>query len=130
MQSNNELLYMAKIACENAYAPYSKFSVGACALYDSGNTYTGCNVENASYGLSLCAERNAMSSAIAAGEKGKLIKIAIYSKNQKNCLPCGACRQWISELKRDKNTEIILEGEDGNCNVYTIDQLLPYGFTL
>ena len=93
MFDNAELLQKAKEASENAYAPYSKFYVGACALYDTGNFYTGCNVENASYGLSLCAERNAISNAIVAGEKGKLIKVAIFSKNRTNCMPCGACRQ-------------------------------------
>ena len=75
---NAELLELAKKVCENAYAKYSNFHVGACALYDTGNYYLGCNVENASYGLTLCAERNAMSNAVAAGEKGKLVKIAIF----------------------------------------------------
>ena len=71
MLDNFELLELAKQACENAYAQYSNFYVGACALYDSGNYYLGCNVENASYGLTLCAERNAISNAVASGEKGK-----------------------------------------------------------
>lgn len=100
MRDNLELLNLAKQACENAYVPYSNFHVGACALYDTGNYYLGCNVENASYGLSLCAERNAMSNAVVAGEKGKLIKIAIFSKDRTNCMPCGACRQWMSEFKK------------------------------
>lgn len=130
MRNNEELLNLAKEACEKAYAPYSKFYVGACALYDSGNLYTGCNVENASYGLSLCAERNAISTAIAAGEAGKLIKIAIYSKNQKNCMPCGACRQWMAEFNKNEDMEIITEDQDSKCAVFTIAQLLPYGFCL
>ena len=130
MHDNTELLNLAKQACENAYAPYSDFHVGACALYDSGNYYLGCNVENASYGLSLCAERNAMSNAIVAGEKGKLVKIAIFSKDRANCMPCGACRQWMAEFKTDKNLQIILESEDSKCAVFTIEELLPYGFEL
>lgn len=130
MLDNKELMDYAKKACENAYAIYSNFHVGACALYDSGNYYLGCNVENASYGLSLCAERNAMSNAIVAGEKGKLVKIAIYSKDMARCMPCGACRQWMSEFKKDKNLQIILESEDQNCAVFTIEELLPYGFDL
>ena len=69
MHSYECLIEKAKEALENAYAPYSKFKVGACALFESGNIYTGCNVENASYGLSLCAERNALSCAKAAGEE-------------------------------------------------------------
>ena len=130
MFDNAELLEKAKEASENAYAPYSKFYVGACALYDTGNFYTGCNVENASYGLSLCAERNAISNAIVSGEKGKLIKVAIYSKNRTICMPCGACRQWMAEFKKDKNLQIILESEDEQCAIFTIDELLPYGFEL
>ena len=130
MLDNQELLNLAKQACANAYAPYSKFNVGACALYDTGNYYLGCNVENASYGLCLCAERNAMSNAVVAGEKGKLVKIAIYSTNTKNCMPCGACRQWMAEFKKDKNLHIILESDDSKCAVFTIEELLPYGFEL
>lgn len=130
MRDNTELLNLAKEACDNAYAPYSNFHVGACALYDTDNYYLGCNVENASYGLSLCAERNAMSSAVAAGEKGKLIKIAIYSTDRKNCMPCGACRQWMAEFKQDNNLQIILESEDSQCALFTIEELLPYGFEL
>ena len=130
MLDNFELLNQAKKACENAYVPYSNFHVGACALYDSGNYYLGCNVENASYGLTLCAERNAMSNAVVAGEKGKLVKIAIYSKDRANCMPCGACRQWMAEFKKDKDMEIIMESEDNKCAVFTIEQLLPYGFML
>ena len=110
--------------------PYSNFHVGACALYDTGNYYVGCNVENASYGLSLCAERNAMSNAIVAGEKGKLVKIAVYSKDRANCMPCGACRQWMAEFKKDDNLQIVLESENSKCAVFTIEELLPYGFVL
>lgn len=130
MTDNIKLLEMAKDASYNAYAPYSNFSVGACAYYDSGNTYVGCNVENTSYGLSLCAERNAIANAVATGEKGKLLKLAIYSKNTKRCMPCGACRQWIAEFKKDGGTEIIFETEDAQCASFTIDELLPHAFNL
>ena len=130
MLDNLEMLNHAKKACENAYVPYSNFHVGACALYDSGNYYVGCNVENASYGLTLCAERNAMSNAIVAGEKGKLVKIAIFSKDRTNCMPCGACRQWMAEFKKDENLQIILESENSKCAIFTIKELLPYGFEL
>ena len=125
-----ELIHKAIAAREFAYAPYSNFCVGAALLTKSGKIYTGCNVENASYGLSLCAERNAMSNAIAAGEKGKLVKIAIFSKDRTNCMPCGACRQWMSEFKKDNDLQIILESEDSKCAVFTIEELLPYGFEL
>lgn len=130
MRDNTELLNLAKEAAENAYAPYSNFYVGACALYDTGNYYLGSNVENASYGLTLCAERNAISNAIVSGEKGKLIKVAIFSKNRKNCMPCGACRQWMAEFSKNEDLQVIMESEDSKCAIFTIEQLLPYGFTL
>lgn len=129
MTDNKKLLELAKDSSHKAYAPYSKFKVGACALYESGNYYCGCNVENSSYGLSLCAERNAISNAIAANEESKLVKIAIYSENTKMCMPCGACRQWIAEFKKDNNIEIITEDENSDCAVYTIEELLPHAFS-
>ena len=130
MKTNKELLELAKIVSEKAYCPYSKFQVGACIQFENGNIYAGCNVENSSYGLSLCAERNALSSAIVAGETGRLVKVAIYSPNSKKCFPCGACRQWIQEFSKGFNTEIILEDEDGNECSYFIDEILPYSFNL
>ena len=130
MKSNEELLQIAKKISEKAYCPYSNFQVGACVLFESGNEYVGCNVENASYGLALCAERNAISTAIANGETSRLIKIAIYSPKSTKCFPCGACRQWIQEFAKGYKTEIILEDENGNCCSYYIDELLPYSFNL
>ena len=130
MITNNELMELAKEASGNAYCKYSKFPVGACALYSDGEYYKGCNVENSSYGLSLCAERNAISTAIAAGEKGQLLKIAIYSPNSKKCFPCGACRQWMQEFEQGQNIEIILEDENSQCISYKINDILPYSFNL
>lgn len=128
--NNDELLKIAKEASKNAYAPYSEFHVGACALYESGNSYPGCNVENASYGLCLCAERNAMSGAIVSGEKSNLLKIAVYSPNTTHCIPCGACLSWMAEFEFDKNIKIVLEGKDGNPEEYTLDEMLPFRFKL
>jgi cytidine deaminase len=130
MTDNIELMELAKKASRLAYAPYSKFRVGACVLYESGKYYTGCNVENASYGLSLCAERNAISNAIASGETDGLLKIAIFCRSKTGCMPCGACRQWIAEFKKYKEIEIITETEDSHCSVFTISELLPYNFSL
>lgn len=130
MELNKELLENAKEVSKKAYCKYSNFPVGACALFESGNKYTGCNVENASYGLALCAERNALSTAIANGENSKLTKIAIYSPKSPKCYPCGACRQWIKEFSIGYNTEIILEDETGNCCSYYINELLPHEFIL
>ena len=129
MTDYNLLLTKAKEASLNAYAKYSNFKVGACVLFESGEIYTGCNVENASYGLSLCAERNAISTAIANGEKSKIKAVAIFSPNSALCSPCGACRQWIYELKSD-NAQIILADNNSEPVIYTIEELLPHGFML
>lgn len=122
------LLEKAKAASKNAYSKYSDFSVGACVLGESGNTYLGCNIENSSYGLTICAERNAIASAIANGEKS-IKAIAIYSPNMEKCLPCGACRQVIFEFQKDCEVEIITQYKDG-YQINKINELLPYGFQL
>lgn len=127
---NKELLEKAKEASKNAFAKYSDFQVGACAIYESGKYYLGCNVENASYGLCLCAERNAMSTAIAAGEKSRLKAVAIYSPKTKLCWPCGACRQWFSEFEEGQNIKVVLEDKDGNPVEYPIDEIIPHRFEL
>jgi len=126
-----KLLNEAKEMSKKAYAPYSKFPVGACVLYQNGSTYNGCNVENASYGLSLCAERNAISTALAHGETSKIEAIAIYSPAQIKCMPCGACRQWISEFCiDDKQTKIVLEDVNNTLCVLSLADIFPYGFKL
>ena len=125
-----ELLEEAKKASENSYSPYSNFPVGACVLYESGKKYLGCNVENASYGLSICAERNAMANAVASGEETKIEYIAIYSPKQKRCLPCGACRQWISEFAKNDEIKIILENDNQEPLVLSLKELFPYSFKL
>lgn len=124
-----QLLDQAKSASENSYSPYSKFPVGAAILYESGKIYQGCNVENASYGLSFCAERNAMSNAIAYGEKTKVKAIAVYSPKQTKCMPCGACRQWLSEFYiNDKDTKIVLEDDNQEVIVMEMGEIFPYSF--
>ena len=126
--NSKELLQLASEAAINAFAPYSNFKVGASLLFADGSIYKGCNVESASYGLTLCAERNAISTAIAAGQKRDLLAVAIYSPNSKGCYPCGACRQWISEFSKD--AVIILEDENGEPLIHTISELLPKSFKL
>lgn len=122
------LLTKAKEASKNAYAKYSGFKVGACVLAGSGKTYLGCNVENASYGLTICAERNAIANAVANGET-EIHAVAIYSPNTRNCTPCGACRQVIFEFQKSKDVEIITQSVDSFV-VYKINELLPEGFKL
>ena len=128
--NEEELLKLAHDASQKAYCPYSKFQVGACVLYESGKYYTGCNVENSSYGLSLCAERNAISNAISNGENSKLRAVAIYSPSTTKCFPCGACRQWFAEFERTENFKVVLENEDKTPISYTMDELLPNNFNL
>lgn len=124
-----ELMEKAIEVSKNSYSPYSKFPVGACVLAESGKIYCGCNFENSSFGLTICAERNAIGSAIAAGEK-EISAIAIYSPNQNICYPCGACRQVMSEFVSDpSNFKIILKDEN-ELKIFTLSELLPGGFSL
>jgi len=116
-------------ACDvrnNAYAPYSNFKVGAAIVAEDGNIYTGCNVENASYGLTVCAERNAMASLIASGNRIP-VSIAIVAKDGVLCPPCGACRQVLMEF--NPNLEIILESGNENFEVFKLSDILPLSFS-
>ena len=124
-----ELLEKAKEVSKNSYSPYSHFPVGACVLMESGKTYVGTNVENASYGGTICAERNAILNAIANGER-KLEAVAIYSPKMKRCAPCGLCRQVMDEFRSKKGVDIILEDDNGDIEIHTLDELLPMSFNL
>lgn len=114
---------------ERAYAPYSQFKVGAALLTDNNEVFSGCNVENASYGLSICAERNAIANAIIGSSKDTIIikAIAVVNSQQVSCSPCGACRQVIWEFGRD--AQVIFQGSQG-WHTAAIKDLLPEGFTL
>lgn len=123
-----ELMNKAKKVSKNAYVKYSKFKVGACILTEGGKIYEGCNFENSSYGLTICAERNAVGSAIADGEN-KIAAIAIYSPKKHDCLPCGACRQVLHEFQTENGMNVITQGKE-NIIVRKLDELLPQGFDL
>lgn len=116
----------AKAARERSYAPYSGFRVGAAVLSESGKIYVGCNVENASYGASLCAERAAIAQMVAAGET-RLVTVSVYVDAEEPAMPCGICRQWIAEL--GPHAEII-SSTPTVTKRSTIDQLLPDPFVL
>ena len=117
----------AKAAAGRAYAPYSKFRVGAAILTSSGNIYSGCNVENASYGLTNCAERTAIFSAVAAGERRlKLSCVVVYTPTKSATAPCGACRQVIYEFGPKARVISICAGRQ-EVDV-SIDALLPGAF--
>ncbi len=123
---DKELFKAALAARKNAYAPYSKFAVGAAVRTAGGSIFTGCNVENASYGLSCCAERCAIFAAVGAGERD-FTALCVVAATEEPVSPCGACRQVMTEFKISK---IILANTDGEFKIYTPEELLPYGFTL
>jgi cytidine deaminase len=125
----NQLIEVATQGMERAYAPYSKFKVGAAVLTATGEIFPGCNIENASYGLSICAERNAIANAIIGSQKDTITVKAIAVANSQNipCSPCGACRQVIWEF--GKNAQVIFRGNQG-WQTSTIKDLLPVGFSL
>ena len=121
------LIKLARAAMKNAYAPYSDFRVGAAILLRDGRVFTGCNVENASYGLTICAERNAIFSAVAASaKKPEIVLAAVVNHRGMACSPCGACRQVIAEFGPEATVWYL--GPDG-FRARTIAQLLPDGFT-
>lgn len=123
---DKELLEAALAARKRAYAPYSKFLVGAAVRAISGKIYTGCNIENASYGLTICAERNALFSAVGAGER-RFAALCVVGDTEAPISPCGACRQVMAEFKVPK---IILANLKGDLKEYTLDELLPLSFDL
>jgi len=124
---NEKLIKLAKEAKEFSYSPYSKFRVGAALLCKDGRVYTGCNIENAAYGPSNCAERTAIFKAVSEGNK-EFEKIAIITDSQSPEYPCGVCRQVINEFA--PNLEIIVAGESGEFRVTTLAELLPHAFNL
>jgi cytidine deaminase len=127
-----ELIKYAIEAAKNSYSPYSNFRVGAALLTENNKLYLGCNIENAAYGPSNCAERTAFFKAISDGEKN-FKAIAIVGGKDGNfteeCFPCGVCRQVMSEFC-NKDFKIILGNKDLEYKVYTLSELLPHSFEL
>lgn len=121
--SHKSLIDAAAKIREQAYAPYSEFSVGAALLTKSGKVFTGCNVENASLGLTICAERAALTSAIAAGEK-EFVAVAVVTSFHEPVFPCGACRQVLAEFTPD--LEVVAATIDGQTDTALLSHLLPH----
>ena len=120
----------AEAAAQRAYAPYSRFYVGAAILLDSGEVVTGCNVENASYRLTTCAEQTAIASAVAQyGPAIRLRAVVVANLNQTACQPCGACRQTIAEFA-PPDAVIVFPAAEGKASRCTLVDLLPASFQL
>ena len=125
-----ELYREAERAAAGAYSPYSKFNVGAALLADDGRIFTGCNIENAAYSVTICAERVALFGAVAAGVR-RFSAIAVAGGRMENlavpCPPCGVCRQALSEFCGGDMPVILSDGRGGVC-LYRLDELLPKSF--
>jgi cytidine deaminase len=128
VSKKKELLKAARQARKKAYAPYSNFRVGAAVLCGNGKIYSGCNVENASYGLTSCAERNAIFAMVADGEK-KIREMLVIGPSPKFIPPCGACRQVIAEFAAP---EVVVHmcNNSGKCRQTTVNELVPFIFHL
>ena len=124
----NESSYIAATneAMNKAYVPYSNYPVGALIVTNNGNTYSGCNVENASFPLGNCAEASAIASMVIGGEK-KIKTIYVMTKNDEGGIPCGGCRQRIREFS-DENTQIMMCSPDGVQQRINLSELLPNSF--
>lgn len=121
-----EMVEAARAARANSYSPYSNFRVGACLLAASGKIYLGCNVESVSFTPTCCAERTALFSAVAAGER-EFVSVAVACDGARPAWPCGVCRQALAEFSPDM--EVIAAGESGGWEKAKLSELLPHAFT-
>jgi cytidine deaminase len=125
--SDQDLIQAASLARTLAYAPYSNFRVGAALLDEQNRLFTGCNIENASYGATCCAERTAVYRAIAEGAR-RIRRIAVVCDQPEPCMPCGICRQVLAEFATD-DFALLAAAPDGSFRLYSLEQLLPDHFT-
>ena len=123
--TKQELCQTARDMLSRSYSPYSHFPVGAALACADGSVYTGCNIENAAYGPSVCAERVAVFKAVSEGKR-EFVRIAVAASTKKFCAPCGVCRQVLQEFAPD--LQVILVNCDGETLDLTLPELLPYGF--
>jgi cytidine deaminase len=123
----NTLMSRARVAAEHAYVPYSNFPVGAAALASDGSIHTGCNIENASYGLTICAERTAVISAVSQGHR-QIVAVAVSAPKVLRATPCGACRQFLNEFRPDASDMVIVVDDGDFGEPVWLNELLPQAF--
>lgn len=123
--TDRELMDKAREAAGNAYVPYSQFPVGAALECSDGSVFTGCNVENAALGSTICAERTAACKAVSEGHQD-FVRIAIWGEGKDYCMPCGACRQFLSEFSQ--TMEVLCAKAGGRYVSYRLNQLMPHTF--
>ena len=124
--TDRELVAKAMEMQNLAYCPYSNFPVGAALLCEDGRVFTGCNVESAAYGSTICAERTALLKAVSEGCRDNWVAIAVAGRGEEFCWPCGSCRQMLYEFAPD--LEVLVANRDHDFVKYTLRQLLPHGF--
>ena len=123
--TDQELLDVARAAAEKSYSPYSHFPVGAALECADGTVFTGCNVENAAYGDTICAERTAAVKAVSEGRRD-FQRIAIWGDSREYCYPCGSCRQFLQEFNR--HMTVICGRGDGAFVSHPLDEMMPFAF--
>lgn len=124
--TDRELADLAYSMLERSYVPYSRFPVGAALLCTDGSVFTGCNVENAAYGSTICAERTALVKAVSEGHRDDFVKLAVVGNSSEPCWPCGACRQMLYEFS--PGLELLVGREDRTFVACRLSELLPNGF--
>ena len=124
--TDQALVELAFAMLERSYVPYSHFPVGAALLCADGTVFTGCNVENAAYGSTICAERTALVKAVSEGRRDDFVRLAVAGRSEDYCWPCGSCRQMLYEFAPDL-TVLVARG-DGGFVTLPLRELLPHGF--
>lgn len=124
--TDQALVDLAFSMLERSYVPYSRFPVGAALLCAGGQVFTGCNVENAAYGSTICAERTALVKAVSEGRRDDFVRLAVAGRSEDYCWPCGSCRQMLYEFAPDL-TVLVARG-DGGFVTLPLRELLPHGF--
>ena len=124
--TDHDLVELAYSMLSRSYVPYSKFPVGAALLCSDGSVFTGCNVENAAYGSTICAERTALVKAVSEGHRDDFVRLAVVGESSDYCWPCGACRQMLYEFAPE--LELLVGRADHTVTRLKLSDLLPHGF--